>query len=299
MDVVLNSLAGEYIPAGLSLLRYRGRFLEIGKRDILSNAQIGLSPFQNNLSYYAIDLGPMIERRDPLLVSLFNSLMLRFARGELSPIPTAVIPVADMAHAMQRIARAEHIGKIVLKVQDDLDPWRSVFKKFQEMYGRGVPVAEGLDTFRRLLSADALPHYVMAIGKKIDEAGQVEHRVGAKRSTRPPLSSEYQAPTTEEEKRLVRIWENAIGVAPIGVHDDFFDLGGDSIIAIQTQFSVADEFGINLSTSAFFDYPTVASLAGQIRKLKSSVEGEEERELLDGQSQSEDLLWVTQSDNLL
>ena len=60
VDVVLNSLAGEYIPASLSLLRYRGRFLEIGKRDILSDFKIGLSPFQNNLAYYAIDLGPMI-----------------------------------------------------------------------------------------------------------------------------------------------------------------------------------------------------------------------------------------------
>jgi NADPH:quinone reductase-like Zn-dependent oxidoreductase len=57
VDVVLNSLAGEYIPASLSLLRYRSRFLEIGKRDILSDSKIGLSPFQNNLAYYAIALG--------------------------------------------------------------------------------------------------------------------------------------------------------------------------------------------------------------------------------------------------
>ena len=39
VDVVLNSLAGEYIPASLSLLRYRSRFLEIGKRDILSDSK--------------------------------------------------------------------------------------------------------------------------------------------------------------------------------------------------------------------------------------------------------------------
>jgi acyl carrier protein len=107
----------------------------------------------------------------------------------------------------------------------------------------------------------------MALGKKIEDVGQAEHRIGAKRTTRPHLAVEYRAPTTADEEKLVRIWENAIGVAPIGIHDDFFDLGGDSIIAIQTQFSVADEFGINLSTSAFFDFPTVASLAEQIRKL--------------------------------
>jgi len=49
VDVVLNSLAGEYIPAGLGLLRYRGRFLEIGKRDILSDSKIGHRHFRTIL----------------------------------------------------------------------------------------------------------------------------------------------------------------------------------------------------------------------------------------------------------
>jgi NADPH:quinone reductase-like Zn-dependent oxidoreductase/NAD(P)-dependent dehydrogenase (short-subunit alcohol dehydrogenase family)/acyl carrier protein len=267
VDVVLNSLAGEYISAGLSLLRYRGRFLEIGKRDIISDSKIGLLPFQNNLAYHAIDLGPMIERRDPMLVDLFDSLMLRFARGELSPIPTDVVPISDIARAMQRMARAEHVGKIVLKVRDDPDPWRSIFKKFQEMYGRGVPVDEGLGMFRRLLSANQVPHYVMATGRKLDEVGSHEHRIGRKAGTRPNLSTDYHQPTTPEEQALARIWESALGVAPIGIDDDFFDLGGDSITAIQTQFSVADRFGINLSASLVIEFPTIAKIAEHIRGL--------------------------------
>jgi acyl carrier protein len=62
----------------------------------------------------------------------------------------------------------------------------------------------------------------------------------------------------------VHIWESALGVSPIGIDDDFFDLGGDSITAIQTQFSIADEFGVDLSASAFFDFPTIAGLAGRL-----------------------------------
>jgi acyl carrier protein len=93
----------------------------------------------------------------------------------------------------------------------------------------------------------------------------LRRRIGGSRNTRPDLSTEYQAPTTAEEIKLVRIWENALGVAPIGVYDDFFDLGGDSIVALQTQVAVADEFGIDLPISDFFDYTTIASLAGQIR----------------------------------
>ena len=56
VDVILNSLAGEAIPKGLSVLAEYGRFLEIGKRDIYQNTRIGLQPFQKNLSFFAIDL---------------------------------------------------------------------------------------------------------------------------------------------------------------------------------------------------------------------------------------------------
>ena len=60
IDVVLNSLPGEAITKSLSILRAYGRFLEIGKTDIYQNRMIGLLPFQDNLSYFAIDLDRML-----------------------------------------------------------------------------------------------------------------------------------------------------------------------------------------------------------------------------------------------
>ncbi len=60
VDVVLNSLPGEAITKSLSILRAYGRFLEIGKTDIYQNRMIGLLPFQDNLSYFAIDLDRML-----------------------------------------------------------------------------------------------------------------------------------------------------------------------------------------------------------------------------------------------
>ena len=53
VDVVLNSLAGEYIPKGLTVLRRYGRFLELGKRDIIENASIGLKPFDRRNSRFS------------------------------------------------------------------------------------------------------------------------------------------------------------------------------------------------------------------------------------------------------
>ena len=61
----------------------------------------------NNLTYHAVDLGTMIQRRDPLLVDLFDSLMLQFARGNLIPSPTSVMPVLEIA-AAQRAQHQQH-----------------------------------------------------------------------------------------------------------------------------------------------------------------------------------------------
>ena len=63
VDVVLNSLAGAFIPAGLSLLRPFGRFVEIGRRDIHENAALHLKPFANDLSFHAVDLTTLLAAR--------------------------------------------------------------------------------------------------------------------------------------------------------------------------------------------------------------------------------------------
>jgi NADPH:quinone reductase-like Zn-dependent oxidoreductase len=60
IDVVLNSLAGQAINAGLSILRTGGRFVELGRRDIYQNAQLGLRPFQKCLSFLAVELALLI-----------------------------------------------------------------------------------------------------------------------------------------------------------------------------------------------------------------------------------------------
>ena len=54
---MLNSLPGAAQRAGIELLAFGGRFVEIGKRDIYGGTRMGLFPFRRNLSFYALDLG--------------------------------------------------------------------------------------------------------------------------------------------------------------------------------------------------------------------------------------------------
>ncbi|MBI1841944.1 MAG: HAD-IIIC family phosphatase, partial [Verrucomicrobia bacterium] len=80
------------------------------------------------------------------------------------------------------------------------------------------------------------------------------------------LSSEtYAAPQTELERRLVSLCEEALRVAPIGVEDDFFELGGDSVQAAQIVSRISAELGVRLSLSQLFQSPCVVGLAALLR----------------------------------
>jgi amino acid adenylation domain-containing protein len=78
---------------------------------------------------------------------------------------------------------------------------------------------------------------------------------------------EYVAPRTEIEEALTAIYAEALGVEKLGVHDDFFELGGDSLMAVRAIFRIRKAVGVELQVRSFFDAPTVASLAEAIEEL--------------------------------
>ncbi|MDF5732695.1 MAG: phosphopantetheine-binding protein [Rhizonema sp. PD38] len=70
----------------------------------------------------------------------------------------------------------------------------------------------------------------------------------------------YVAPRTIVEESLATIWSQALGIKQVGIHDNFLELGGDSIQSIQV-VAKAHQLGLQLSTSQLFEYPTIAELA--------------------------------------
>ncbi len=118
VDVILNSLPGEAIARGLAALADHGRFLEIGKRDIYENTRLGLQPFRNNLSFFAIDLDQVIRRRPAFLGSLLQEIVQRVRSGELEPLPYRAWPIAEAVDAFRFMQQARHIGKVVLSFRD-------------------------------------------------------------------------------------------------------------------------------------------------------------------------------------
>ena len=112
---------------------------------------------------------------------------------------------------------------------------------------------------RRVLIVDDLPQG--AIGKLrrmglAETLGLVEHH--SVPFTPPPDST---APRTVVEEILVGLWTQVLGLECVGIHDDFFEIGGDSLLATQVLSRVRGALQIEITLSAFFEAPTVARLA--------------------------------------
>lgn len=91
----------------------------------------------------------------------------------------------------------------------------------------------------------------------------------------------YIAPQTPVEKTLANIWEEVLGIEPIGLQDNFFQLGGDSILSAQIINRVRAELQAELSFLIFFQQPTLANMAISITQLQSeTVDADEMAQLL-------------------
>ena len=77
---------------------------------------------------------------------------------------------------------------------------------------------------------------------------------------RPDLGS-YVAPTGELDQELCQIWASVLGLDQVGVTDDFFDLGGNSLLAVRMFGRLTQRFGVKMALATLFEAPTIAGLA--------------------------------------
>ena len=117
IDVVLNSLGGDFIPRSLDLLRDGGRFVELGKRDLEQNMRLGLKPFNRQLSFFTIDLSRMAFTRPKVLERLQREVVALFERGELHVLPHRIFPVTRAREAFRSMLKAKHVGKLVVSMR--------------------------------------------------------------------------------------------------------------------------------------------------------------------------------------
>ncbi|MDX8355330.1 type I polyketide synthase [Cognatiyoonia sp. IB215182] len=116
IDVALNSLTGEHIPATLSLLRPGGVFLEIGKAEILSADELG--QYGKSICYHPFDLAQICNDNPDTIAQMFAEIASGFATGDLKPLPYEAFSFDQAEQAFRHMSLARHTGKVVVKA-----PW--------------------------------------------------------------------------------------------------------------------------------------------------------------------------------
>jgi acyl transferase domain-containing protein/NADPH:quinone reductase-like Zn-dependent oxidoreductase/acyl carrier protein len=119
VDILLNSLPGDYIVKGLEIMAPYGRFLEIGKRDVYEDASIGMRALRRNVSLSVLDLAAMGVERPDLLGQMFRELADKLDRNALSPLPYTEFPVSQAGDAIRFMSQAKHVGKVVVTLEEE------------------------------------------------------------------------------------------------------------------------------------------------------------------------------------
>jgi len=197
------------------------------------------------------DLGMRLE--DGCLVHLGREdfqVKIRGFRVEIVEVETALLAL-------------ESVKEAVVVAREDRDGEKRLVA-YLVSAGHPAPSVSAL----RAALIDKLPNYmmpsafVMLESLPLGATGKVDRlALPEPAATRPELQEPFVAPRTEVEARLAAIWEDVLGVAPVGVADDFFELGGSSLDYLGVLLKVEAEFGVTLPVASMGRSPTIEQLS--------------------------------------
>ncbi|HYO16629.1 MAG TPA: KR domain-containing protein, partial [Thermoanaerobaculia bacterium] len=151
----------------------------------------------------------------------------------------------------------------------------------QESLRQGITPAEGADAFERILASGLSQVAVSTtdLTARIRQWTRQDEAVAAPASAGPParhrrpeLSTVYRAPGNETERIIAEIWQELLGVEPVGADDRFLDLGGHSLLAGQVVSRLRLALHVDLPMRTVFEASTLAELA-QLVDLEIQGEG--------------------------
>jgi amino acid adenylation domain-containing protein/FkbM family methyltransferase len=237
-----------------------------------------------------------LDRIDLLKINVEKSeldVLLGVSASDWSKVRQLVIEVDQQEHVEPITTLLEQQGFDVLVEQDPFLRNTELYYMYairRSMTGSNLIREQPADRHVRSLPAvdDAiltpatlrkhlkqrLPHYMVPSAFVLMERFPLTSNGKIDRHAFPAVSfrslqpaRDFVGPDTETEKMLVAIWTELLNLPNIGINDDFFDLGGQSLMAIRAVSRIRDEIGVNLSLRNLFEQPTVAGLAEVIDRL--------------------------------
>ena len=185
-------------------------------------------------------------------------MKLRGFRIELGEIEAALIGHAGVAEA------------VVVMIGEDLAERRLV-AYFVPRRRPGPSVQDLLGKLRQKLPDYMVPSVFVALDQMPRTANGKVDRRGLPDPDQSRLSSSeaYVVPHTPEEETLVEIWADLLGLDKIGIHDNFFDIGGNSLLAVRLFASIEDILGVRLPLATLFAATTIERLAEAVKQEAS------------------------------
>ncbi len=151
---------------------------------------------------------------------------------------------------------------------------------YQESIDEGIAPEEGAEAFARILASAMLPQVVVStkdLHASIERANaftqsrvseEIEKLQAARTlHPRPNLPTAYAPPRNEAERLLADILQEMLGIEQVGVDDNYFELGGDSVLAIQI-IARGNRAGLHLTPQQIFQHQTVAEMAAVAKRTQ-------------------------------
>jgi surfactin family lipopeptide synthetase A len=242
-------VAGELHIGGEGLAR--GYF----KRPELTAEKFIASPFAQDPTARLYKTGDLARYRPngdiECLGRIDHQVKLRGFRIELGDIESA-------------LRQYRGVNDAVVVAREDTPGDKYLVAYFVPSQETPATVGELRDFLKEKLPEYMVPSAFVALeAMPLTPNGKVNRRaLPAPEQTSLAPSESFVAPTNTLESQLVTIWENVLGVRPIGIRHSFFELGGNSLVAVRLMQRIEQAFGKQLSIATLFQAPTIEQLAG-------------------------------------
>ena len=137
-------------------------------------------------------------------------------------------------------------------------------------------ITPSVNKLREFLQAK-LPDYMLPSAFVVLDAlpltpnGKINRRaLPVPESLRPELTTTYQAPQSATEQKIAKLWQEVLHLDQVGIHDNFFDLGGHSLLLLEVNQKLNKSLPRDLSVVEMFQHPTIASLAQHLTQNSDS-----------------------------
>jgi amino acid adenylation domain-containing protein len=181
---------------------------------------------------------------------LDHQVKLRGFRIELGEIEAVLIQHPD-------------VQETVVLVREDRPGDKQLVAYVVPKYDRQPTTSELRDNLKGQLPEYMVPSVFMLLDAlPLTPNGKVDRRaLPAPEGLRPTLAAVYQAPCSEVERAIAKVWQEVLNLEKVGVNDNFFDLGGHSLLLVQVNHKLQELFNRELSIVELFQNSTISSLA--------------------------------------